>query len=241
MARIRTIKPNHCTDKELPNISLQAHLLWILNWCFSDDEGVFENDPLLIKSNLFPRRQDVRTEQINQWLDQLVKARYIIPFTHNGVGYFLNRTFNIHQRIDRPQPSTIPSDTIQRLIADCSANIRPCIVRESIVKESKVVLPASPKKKDDFIPTPKQIESFENFKRWMDEHTPTVAKMEKPITIKELFILRGLLPNSKGVIKEIPKDECLEMLLAIENNKVYLKKYRSPYMCILAWHRNNKK
>lgn len=131
MARIRTIKPQHCADKELPKISLQAHLLWILNWCFSDDAGVFENDPLLIRSNLFPRRQDIRTEQVTQWLDQLTKARYIIPFTYNGVSYYINRTFNVHQKIDRPQPSIIPEYEIRRVLDECSTNVRPCIVEES--------------------------------------------------------------------------------------------------------------
>lgn len=137
MARIRTIKPQHCTDKELPNISLQAHLLWVLNWCFSDDQGVFENDPLLIKSNLFPRRQDIRVGDINLWLGQLEKARYIIPFTYNGVSYYINRTFNIHQKIDRPQASNIPDDLIRRILVECSTNVRPCIVEYSKGEESK--------------------------------------------------------------------------------------------------------
>lgn len=139
-ARIRTIKPAHCTDKELPNISLQAHLLWVLNWCFSDDSGVFENDPYLIKSNIFPRRQDIRTEQITQWLDQLQKARFIIPFTHNGVSYYLNRTFNVHQKIDRPQPSSIPKDLIRRIIDEHSTNIRPCNVEYSKVVDGSVAV-----------------------------------------------------------------------------------------------------
>jgi hypothetical protein len=137
MARIRTIKPQHVNDKELSKLSLQAHLFWILSWCFSDDEGVIENDPLLLKSQLFPRRTDIRIEQVEQWIDQLIKARFVIPFTHDGEGYLLHRTFKIHQKIDRPQPSKIPSETIRRIIDECSTNVRPCIVEESTSK-SKV-------------------------------------------------------------------------------------------------------
>lgn len=139
MPRIRTIKPQHCSDKNLPSITLQAHLLWILSWCFSDDEGVIENDPLLLKSQIFPRRTDIRVEQIQQWIDQLIKARYIIPFTHEGEGYLLHRTFKVHQKIDRPQPSKIPSNIIRRLFDEDSTTIRVCIVEESIVEESIVV------------------------------------------------------------------------------------------------------
>lgn len=134
MARIRTIKPQHVADKELPKISLQAHLFWILSWCFSDDEGVMENDPLLLKSQIFPRRTDIRTEQIEQWIDQLVKARFVIPFTHNGEGYLLHRTFHIHQRIDRPQPSKIPCElleTLRRTFDEHSTNDPACIGEES--------------------------------------------------------------------------------------------------------------
>lgn len=138
MARIRTIKPQHVNDKELSKISLPAHLFWILSWCFSDDSGVIENDPFLLRSQIFPRRTDIRVEQVQQWIDQLIKARFVIPFTHEGEGYLIHRTFHAHQKIDRPQPSKIPSETIRRILDECSTNARPCIVKESIVKESIV-------------------------------------------------------------------------------------------------------
>lgn len=136
MARIRTIKPQHVEDKELPNISLQAHLLWILSWCFSDDEGILEADPLFIKSKIFPRRTDIRVEQVVQWLDQLVKARYIIPFTYNGEGYYLHRTFRTHQKIDRKQESKIPLEIIRRTLDECSTNVRANSPLYSNVEES---------------------------------------------------------------------------------------------------------
>jgi len=147
MARIRTVKPQHWSDKELAKISLQAHLLWIGMWNFSDDEGIIEADPLLIKSNIFPRRTDVRIEQISQWLDQLVKARFLIPFEYENEGYYIHRTFKTHQKIDRPQPSKIPSEIIRRILNEPSPNVRPCIGEESIVKEGSVETPAPGKQK----------------------------------------------------------------------------------------------
>jgi hypothetical protein len=140
MPRIRTIKPTHWNDKELANISLQAHLLWIATWNFSDDKGIFEGDPLLIKSQIFPRRTDIRIEQISLWLDQLVKARFLIPFQFKGEGYYISRTFETHQRIDKPQPSSIPSEFIKNLFQEYSKNDPGMVlpVEESKVKESKV-------------------------------------------------------------------------------------------------------
>ena len=141
MARIRTIKPGHVNDKELAKVSLSAHLFWVLSWCFSDDEGVMENDPLLLKSQLFPRRTDIRMEQVQLWIDQLIKARFMIPFTHNGECYLIHRTFKTHQKIDRPQPSKIPENVIRRILDESSTTQQPCIVKESIVEESKTAKP----------------------------------------------------------------------------------------------------
>lgn len=122
MARIRTIKPQHWDDRRLPEVSLQAHLLWIASWNFSDDKGIFEADPILIKSKAFPRRTDIRIEQVSQWLDQLVKARFIVPFNYNDESYYVSRTFETHQKIDKPQPSKIPSEIIRGIFDERSSN-----------------------------------------------------------------------------------------------------------------------
>jgi len=137
MARIRTIKPEHWNDKALTEISLQAHLLWIALWNFADDEGVFEDDINLIKSQVFPRRTDIRLEQIKDWLGQLSKARFVIPFSHNNESYYIHRTFKAHQRIDKPRPSKVPSNIIQGLIQDQYKNDIVSVAPYSIVKEGK--------------------------------------------------------------------------------------------------------
>jgi hypothetical protein len=137
MPRIRSIKPDHWSDKELPNISLQAHLLWIGLWNFSDDEGIFENDLNLIKSQIFPRRQDIRVEQIKDWLGQLVKARYIIPFEYQNGSYYIHRTFKTHQKIDRPTPSKFSSEIVRRVLGEYSQSPQGTLAPESIGKDSK--------------------------------------------------------------------------------------------------------
>jgi len=142
MARIRTIKPVHWNDKELPKITLGAHLFWIATWNFSDDEGVFENDLNFLKNQIFPRRTDIRMEQISQWIDQLVKARFIIPFVFENASYYIHRTFKIHQKIDKPQPSKIPVNIIRRTLHELSATVRPCIGEESNGKEGSGEPPA---------------------------------------------------------------------------------------------------
>ena len=124
MARIRSIKPEHWNDKELANLPLPAHLLWIGMWNFSDDAGIIEADPLLIRSQVFPRRTDIRTEQMEQWLGQLVKARFVIPFEYNGSGYYIHRTFSTHQKIEKPKVSKIPNEVILNVLDHSFENPR---------------------------------------------------------------------------------------------------------------------
>lgn len=215
MARIRTVKPQHWSDKELAKIPLQAHLLWIALWNFSDDEGVFENDPILIKSQVFPRRTDVRVEQVSQWIDQLVKARFVVPFEYNGSGYYIHRTFKTHQKIDKPQPSKIPSEIIQRILDECSENDQPCIVKESIVEEGRVeptrekieetilISPKNQKEKEKIAPGAEIFYSIEhclvvamNDDRWVKDSKATEEKL----------LLFNQFLSGQGVYEKNPMD-----------------------------------
>lgn len=221
MARIRTIKPGHVNDKELSKVSLNAHLFWILSWCFSDDEGVFENDPLLLKSQIFPRRTDIRVEQVEQWLGQLSKARFIIPFTHNGEGYYIHRTFTIHQKIDRPQPSKIPQEIIRRTLDECSTSARPCIGEDSIVRDRKG--------EDEALPThsPDLIKKFKAFNDWLTKNAPNVQKLKEPFTIDQYEKLQTDFPGQNEAIRNI--------LLAMHNKADLLKKYTSANLTLRNW------
>lgn len=146
MARIRTVKPEHWSDKGLSLISNDAHLLWIGTWNFSDDEGVFENDPLLLKSQVFPRKESITPKHIVKWLNELINVGFVIPFKYDETEYFITRTFTAHQKIDRPTPSKIPdnilfevSQSTRRTLDESSAPIR---VEESSVVESRGESPA---------------------------------------------------------------------------------------------------
>lgn len=223
MARIRTIKPTHWSDKELPNISLQAHLIWIATWNFSDDDGVFEDDPLLLKSQIFPRRTDIRVEQIKQWLDQLVKARFIIPFHYKGEGYYVSRTFNTHQRIDKPQSGKVPPDELFKILQERSENIPRIVppVEESRVKEGKG------EGADGGAPNPHPVELRNEFKKvqdWINEKAPRVAKMKEPLTIDQYLKMK----------EKTTKDIIVKLLQKMHNWGI-LSKRQSAYLTFLSF------
>jgi hypothetical protein len=122
MPRIRSIKPEHWGDKYLPKISIGAHLLWIGMWNFSDDKGIIEKDYQLIKANVFPRRKEIKPIHVEKWVKELIKYEFVIPLEHKGIQYLIHRTFDVHQKIDRPQKSKISDELIRRTLDEYSTN-----------------------------------------------------------------------------------------------------------------------
>lgn len=201
----------HWNDKELPKISLQAHLLWIATWNFSDDEGVFESDLLLLKSQIFPRRTDVRVEQIQSWLDQLVSARFLIPFEYKNEGYYVSRTFKTHQRIDKAQPSVIPKNVLKKVFDDHYEN---AIGTLSPVLDSKVKEGRGEDSPAQEILNKKEKEVFkppENEVFFTIEHCVTVAMSDdrwvraNKTSKKELEEFNSVL-EKRGVYEKNPLD-----------------------------------
>ena len=254
MARIRTIKPEFFKNEQLAELPAMTRLLFIGLWTLSDRSGRLEDRPKRIKADIFP----YDNIDVEKALNDLQSKGFI--FRYKGNANVTDRilspeqlitelnciqiiNFLKHQKIDgyNEKPSVLPECLLQDYKKTITSLVKEGEGKGKEGKGKEGDLPASPKVKNDFIPTKEQQDSYENFLGWMNENTPTVAKMDLPITVKQLFILRGKLPNSKGVIREIPKSEVLDMLLQIENNKQYLKKYRSPYLCVLAWYKNNHK
>jgi hypothetical protein len=116
MARIRTIKPEFWEDEKLSTLPLEVNLLFIALWNFADDEGVVKSSAAWIKSKVFPLRDEIRKMQVEQWIGQLTKARFLVPFSYNETGYYVIRTFKTHQVINRPQESKIPESIINKAL-----------------------------------------------------------------------------------------------------------------------------
>ena len=125
--RIRTIKPEFWMHEGLCKCSEFTRLLAIalLNW--SDDEGYFMANPILIRGQVFPFLDDSKI--IPRSLQDLSREGWIQLGKDNqgrDVGKVLN--FSKHQRVDKPKPSEIKGcSTFQdaskidpRLIQDAS-------------------------------------------------------------------------------------------------------------------------
>lgn len=104
-------------DEKLANLPLQARLLFIGTWNIADDSGVLKGNPRYIKSQLFPYDDNLRANDIKNWLDALIDARMLIPFDYNNESYLYIRSFNVHQKVDKPSKTrNVPEDALQLII-----------------------------------------------------------------------------------------------------------------------------
>jgi len=104
MARIRTVKPEFWTDEKVVECSIEARLLFIGMFNFSDDNGNLVNSPKRIKMQVFPA--DVI--ECDPLLKELITHGLLTEYSVNGVSYLNIKGFNKHQKINRPSKTDIP-------------------------------------------------------------------------------------------------------------------------------------
>ena len=133
MPRIRTIVPEFWEDERFSNVSLPACLLYIGMKNFADDSGVILANETIIKSKVFPAREDIRKQQVSGWLQELIENSILVPFTFENKSYYVMDFSS--ERIDKPQHSRIipNSREYSKLL------LLERRVKERIVKERRVI------------------------------------------------------------------------------------------------------
>ena len=108
MPRIRTIKPEFWISEDIAQLSSDAALLAIglLNFC--DDEGYFRGLPAVIKSQVFPLRNDIDLNTLSGLLNELVGINYICFMEcKDGRSYGHICKFKDHQKVSKFTASKI--------------------------------------------------------------------------------------------------------------------------------------
>lgn len=240
MPRIRTIVPEFWEDERFLNVSLSAWLLYIGMKNFADDEGVILANTFLIKSKVFPAREDIRKQQVSGWLQELVKNSILVPFEYDKKGYYVMDFSS--ERIDKPKPSKIPKEVIRAALSGKKQNDsgtfandleQPGIIdtlpagEESIGEDCKGeegnarVGTRAPNPKAE---KPKN-ENFERFLKWIDTNAPNVAKMKEPFT-EEQF---------ERIKKDFPLELIQSVLASMHNYRELLKRYVSANLTFRKW------
>lgn len=241
MPRIRTIVPEFWEDERFSNVSLPAWLLYIGMKNFADDEGVILANPVIIKSKVFPAREDIRKQQVSGWLQELIENSILVPFDYENKSYYVMDFSS--ERIDKPQKSKIPSEVIENVrLSSISKNPGSF---ENIPEHSRTVdnIPAGEESKGkdskgedgyshalahaqplqpEFRP---KNENFEKFKHWITENAPNVAKLKEPFT-EEQF---------ERIKKEFPLQLIQDTLVSMHNYRELLKKYVSANLTFRKW------
>ncbi|WP_380873619.1 hypothetical protein ACFB49_42710 [Sphingomonas sp. DBB INV C78] len=98
MSRIRSVHPGLHTSERFVSVSFAARLMWIGIWNESDDHGVFEWSPLMLKMRILP----ADSVDATQLLEELAGAQLIMRFEENGRAYGVVRAFLRWQRPKKP-------------------------------------------------------------------------------------------------------------------------------------------
>lgn len=228
MPRIRTIIPEFWEDERFTNVSLPAWLLYIGMKNFADDSGVILSNETIIKSKVFPAREDIRKQQVSGWLQELIENSILVPFQYEDKGYYVMDFSS--ERIDKPQKSKIPVEIIEKVLSGAIrensgtfANDPAVLVEESKGKDCKgeegIAHERTP------APEKPKNENFLKFEKWINENAPNVAKLKEPFTEVQFERIKNDFPLK--IIQDV--------LVSMHNHKELLKKYVSANLTFRKW------
>jgi len=128
MARIRSIKPDSCTDERLADCSTTARLLFVQMQCFCDDGGVHPARARTLKAEVFPM-DDFSADQVSAWIAELINVGLLAEFKADGQEFWLVNDWSSLQKIEKPsfkypRPNATNSTTPHPAVADESASGR---------------------------------------------------------------------------------------------------------------------
>jgi hypothetical protein len=106
--RIRTLKPEMWADEKIGALSRDARLLFVGLVTLADDEGRFRAMPSAILGHVFPYDEDA-LRKLEKWTRELERGHLLVRYQHAGVTYGALNGWSKHQKINRPNPSELPS------------------------------------------------------------------------------------------------------------------------------------
>ena len=112
MARIRTIKPSFWAA--VGGLSRDARLLAVGLISMADDAGRFIATPSAILGYVYPMDDNVTPAQVRKWLGENAShtgrdgTPFVVLYDVEGGRYGYFPRYRKHQKINRPQPSTLP-------------------------------------------------------------------------------------------------------------------------------------
>jgi hypothetical protein len=113
MARIRSIKPGFGTSEAIAHLSLGCELHFAKLWTYADDEGRGLDNARLIKGAIWPLRDEVDVDQVEDWQGELARAGRIVRYEAIGKRYFQVVNWDEHQKPQHPKASEYPPPPVE--------------------------------------------------------------------------------------------------------------------------------
>ena len=240
MPRIRTIVPDFWEDERFSNVSLQAWLLYIGMKNFADDSGVILANETIIKSKVFPAREDIRKQQVSGWLQELIENSILVPLKYENKSYYVMDFSS--ERIDKPQKSKIPAEVIENVLSGKNQSNPGTFANDLEQPEMFDYSPAVEERRGedckgeegdtrasthdpDPEPEKPKNENFEKFIQWIADNAPNVAKLKEPFTEEQFERIR----------KDFPILLIQDTLVSMHNYRELLKKYVSANLTFRKW------
>jgi hypothetical protein len=158
MARIRTVKPEFWSSPDVGDVSRDARLTFIGLFNEADDQGRLEAVPAQLRASLFPYDDDVTTEMVCGWLNELARQG-LIRFYASGRRAYLHITgWADHQKISNPSQPRCPdpddcreldaiTPTIQRDLGRSSIETPATLTTPSVDPPESVDRPSAPERR----------------------------------------------------------------------------------------------
>jgi hypothetical protein len=101
MARIRSIKPELANSEQVWKCPVDTRYLFVLMWCFCDDDGVHPASHFKLKNEIFPA-DNYTLQDIQRMVEELKTNDLIDEIIYDNEVYWRVKKFNKHQVINRP-------------------------------------------------------------------------------------------------------------------------------------------
>lgn len=138
MARIRSVHPDICRDRDLAKVSAEAERTFVRLWPHLDDEGRVMEDHDLMKADLYPVHANVSVVDLIADLDELVAAGLLLRYEKDGERFLSAKPepWAKYQKprhrylSDLPSPNDadvrpVPADSLQADVGPASADVPP--------------------------------------------------------------------------------------------------------------------
>lgn len=99
--RIRYIKPTLTEDTDLAEVSIYARYFYSNLWCRTDINGITEDNPKLLKKEIFPYDDEMTSLKVEKIITELVDHGFLEQFACDDKAYLFCPTLAGHQHFHK--------------------------------------------------------------------------------------------------------------------------------------------